>query len=246
MNEYNGVQLEEKEVDALLSLEKKIQKPLKHKNFYPDDMDYFTGFFSVNNTVVHLVIQNEYSLKEFPKEILDLENLRILIIGECNIKSIPTEISKLKFLKVLSIDSCRSITDLPNTIGKLSNLEEFWFGFSSIKKLPNSVGNLKELRILYLEDNKLKTLPDSIGGLGNLETLYLYNNELKTLPSSIGQLNSLKELNLSGNYNLHELPNSLLNIKYLEELSIQDLDNLSLQSSKIIKKLKEKGVKVFS
>ena len=95
MKEYAGVTLEEKQADALICLEKRIQKPLKHRNFYPNDMDYFTGFYSVNNRVVHLVMKDEYSLKEFPTEILDFEELRILLISESELNSISHEIYRL-------------------------------------------------------------------------------------------------------------------------------------------------------
>jgi len=243
MKIYNGVKLEGKEADALISIEKRIKKPLKHRNFYPNDMDYFTGFYSENNTVVHLVFQYEDTPKDFPTEILKLENLKILLINEADIKEIPESISSLKYLKHIAFITCRNINKLPEAIGKLKNLEELWFDFCNIEELPNSIGNLKSLRKLHLEDNKLKTLPESIGELENLELLYLYDNDLNYLPDSIGMLKSLKRLVLSSNPNLRELPNSLLNIKSLKHLGV-DTKNLSLNSRNIVEQLRDRGVEI--
>lgn len=243
MKEYAGVKLEEKEADALISLEKRIQKTLKHRNFYPNDMDYFTGFYSVNNSVVHLSMQNEYSLKEFPNEILDFQELRILSITESNINNIPNDISRLKYLKILAIDGCRNITVLPDSIGCLINLEELWLEFCSIENIPNSIGNLKSLKQLNLEDNRFKILPESIGKLENLEILYLYDNKFHKLPESIGRLKSLKRLVVSSNPNLKDLPNSILDLESLEHLGI-DTKNISLESRKLVNQLRERGVEI--
>ncbi|MEJ2252016.1 MAG: hypothetical protein P8Y97_20445, partial [Candidatus Lokiarchaeota archaeon] len=68
MKEYNSIRLKNNEVKALKQLEERIQKPLEHKNFFPNDMSYFTGFYSENNTIIHLIIQYESKLNEFPIE----------------------------------------------------------------------------------------------------------------------------------------------------------------------------------
>ena len=65
--------------------------------------------------------------------------------------------------------------------------------------LPDSIGKLVNLEILYLGDNQLSSLPDSIGKLTNLKRLDLSGNQLTSLPDSIDKLNKLEELYLNGN-----------------------------------------------
>ncbi|MFX1258103.1 MAG: leucine-rich repeat domain-containing protein [Promethearchaeota archaeon] len=58
----------------------------------------------------------------------------------------------------------------------------------------------------------LKNLPITIGQLSRLRCLILRNNELKNLPESLKNLRKLRILNLSGNYQLASVPESVITI----------------------------------
>lgn len=68
-----------------------------------------------------------------------------------------------------------------------------------LTELPDSIGTLSEIKIIDLSNNKLTILPESIGDVARLEVLYLFNNCLADIPASIAQLNDLEALSLHGN-----------------------------------------------
>ncbi len=73
--------------------------------------------------------------------------------------------------------------------------------FNNLKLLPNSIGRLNELQYLYLENNELITLPKSIGNLKNLKFLDLSYNCIKYLPDSLVKFQILGEIRLHGGKN---------------------------------------------
>ena len=109
--------------------------------------------------------------------------------------------------------------------------------YKSLTELPESIWRLSNLKILYLDNNNLTELPESIGSLSNLKELYLYYNNLTSLPESIGKLSKLQVLYLQYN-NLTILPESiatLTKIKYLElKESSYDINNLSMDCHTLV------------
>jgi len=78
-------------------------------------------------------------------------------------------------------------------------------------------------------------LPRDIDALLALTELNLIEKNITKLPESIGNLKNLKILNLSGNYELKSVPDSIDNLIHLEELHLdyiplknlpKNLDNL--------------------
>ena len=59
---------------------------------------------------------------------------------------------------------------------------ELWLSKAGLTDLPSSVGELSQLRLLQLSNNRLTSLPDSIGNLSMLEELIVEHNQLK-IPS---------------------------------------------------------------
>tara|TARA_R110000851_G_scaffold9769_2_gene36076 strand:+ start:374 stop:784 length:411 start_codon:yes stop_codon:yes gene_type:complete len=73
----------------------------------------------------------------------------------------------------------KGITDLPEGIGNLKNLERLNLRKNELTSLPESIGNLTNLKELNLMYNKLTDLPESIGNLKNLERLLLPFNRIR-------------------------------------------------------------------
>jgi internalin A len=115
-----------------------------------------------------------------------------------DLTELPDSISQLTQLQYISLNSNR-LTKLPDSIGKLTNLEALYLYDNQLADLPDSIGNLTQLQILDLSNNQLTELPDSIGLLTNLEELYLDGNQLVALPESLQNLTALKSLYLHGN-----------------------------------------------
>jgi len=94
-----------------------------------------------------------------------------------------------------------------------------------ITQLPESLGNLSELRYLGMQGLGLTDLPNSLGTLVLLEEIVVYANDLGG-PYGSGTMNddvfenltNLRELKIHDNPNLMELPENICNCSSLEKL----------------------------
>ncbi len=68
-----------------------------------------------------------------------------------------------------------------------------------LTELPNSLWKLTQLQSLHLSDNRLTILPETIGQLTALEVLNISVNQLIALPENIDQLKQLGEIYLEDN-----------------------------------------------
>jgi Leucine-rich repeat (LRR) protein len=68
-----------------------------------------------------------------------------------------------------------------------------------ISELPDEIGQLTNLQKLVFTRDRLTTLTESIGQLTNLQSLNLSSNCLKSLPTSLARLEKLHGLDLEGN-----------------------------------------------
>ena len=118
---------------------------------------------------------------------------------------------------VKSLDlSDQKLTQLPNDIIKLINLEKIDIGSNPDLDLVQAFNILKQigsLKILWLTDGKIKAIPNNISQLKNLEEIWLDDNELTSFPEPVKQLKNLKYLKLFSNeiknlsFKKEELPN---------------------------------------
>ncbi len=113
-------------------------------------------------------------------------NLEVLIIGEedyngSSITSLPESIGNCTKLKNITINWCYDEFSsdsfvLPESIGKLINLEILRLRCTNIKSLPSSLGNCINLKVLDFHCNNLTNLPVSLLNLQRLEDVdFSYN-----------------------------------------------------------------------
>jgi GTPase SAR1 family protein len=111
------------------------------------------------------------------------------------------------------------LTELPESIGQLTQLTSLNLSFNQLTALPDSLSQLTQLTSLDLSYNQLTALPDWLSQLTQLTSLYLSFNQLTALPDSLGQLTQLTKLNLSHN-RLTALPDWLSQLTRLTFLDL--------------------------
>ncbi|MBI5823763.1 MAG: leucine-rich repeat domain-containing protein [Chloroflexi bacterium] len=144
---------------------------------------------------------------------------------DSKLTELPDSLWKLTKLQKLNLSN-NQLTTLPPSLGQLTRLTKLDLSNNQLTTLPDSLGQLTQLTELNLSSNQLTTLPDSLGQLTQLQTLNLSNNQLTALPDSLGQLAQLTELDLSSNQ-LTTLPDSLAQAQ-LTQLTNLDLSNNQL------------------
>jgi internalin A len=111
------------------------------------------------------------------------------------------------------------LTEIPEFIAQLANLQTLYLDNSQLASLPDEITHLTNLQQLDLSSNQLTSLPDAISQLTNLQTLNLSYNQLASLPEAISQLTNLQTLNLSYNQ-LASLPEAITRLTNLESLDL--------------------------
>lgn len=124
---------------------------------------------------------------------------------------------------ILELDcslTTREILELPQSIGRLVNLQKLNLHKAGICSLPDTIGKLKNLQELDLSQNPLQILPNSFSDLKKLVRLSLEQTELsQELPEEFGNLTGLVVLNLSSS-NITGLPESFGNLRELVRLDL--------------------------
>ncbi len=136
---------------------------------------------------------------ELPASLFNCKNLVCLEFRNNFIQSVPEAIGDLPYLYTL--DLCgNSITRLPSTLGRLKSL--CYLNLSQnpfLRCLPEEIGGLAGLMDFWLDHcPKLTAIPSSIGELSQLRLLSLSECGLKYLPREVSKCTRLKHLNLSG------------------------------------------------
>ncbi len=204
----------EQELNDIIDQDFKIKfkiylQTTSQKNSISDDIAILMNYFSL--TYLKKVI---WRLKY---EITDCRVTELDFIFK-NLSSVPEAIRNLTSLKKLTL-RYDQITQLPNWIGMLNDLEYLNLNVNNINQLPICFGNLSSLKELYLWKNELTHLPESFCNLSELVILNLRLNNITCLPKDFGKLTKLRELNLHDN-NLITIPVSISRLKSLELLNL--------------------------
>ncbi len=181
-------------------------------------------------------------LTSLPESFGNLKSLVYLSFNGNSLYNLPESFGNLTSLEYLHLSS-NKLTSLPDSFGNLSSLEYLKLSNNLLSSLPESFGDLKSLKELHIGFNELTSLPESFGNLSSLEYLFLFHNNLINLPESFGSLKTLKTLGIEDN-NISSFPYNFEDLQSLGELNIRN-NPLSHQSKELLKKLREKGVKVY-
>ncbi|MEG5220019.1 COR domain-containing protein, partial [Microcoleus sp. ARI1-A5] len=133
---------------------------------------------------------------------------------------IPEALGKLSNLTELVLDN-NQIAEIPEALGKLSNLTQLSLSNNQIAEIPEALGKLSNLTQLYLSDNQIAEIPEALGKLSNLTQLSLWDNQIAEIPEAIGQLSNLTQLYLWNNQ-ITEIPEALGKLSNLTQLYLSD------------------------
>ncbi|TFG11889.1 MAG: leucine-rich repeat domain-containing protein [Promethearchaeota archaeon] len=151
------------------------------------------------------------------KRIIDL-NLR-----GCNLNEIPDTIGRLTQLKKMNLSKNKLIS-LPSSMSNLKLLKELDLSHNQFNKFPSIISQLKYLEKLSLKINSIEEVPDTVSEFSSLRLLDLRKNNLKILPKSLSNFKNLTYLGLSFN-NLNSIPENIHKLESLEVL-VCDYNNL--------------------
>lgn len=161
------------------------------------------------------LILNHNGLTEIPTSISRLTKLITLDLSFQDFKTLPDEITQFPNLSYLRVAKNRSLTELPENIGNLSDLEILEFAGTNVSILPKSIGLLSNLENITGNACQIKSIPNEIGQLRKLKSINLGYNKIKDIPSQFGNLLELEYLSLGDN-DISRIPDELRNLKKLK------------------------------
>jgi hypothetical protein len=142
-----------------------------------DTLNIFDAKISGLINLETLNINGNNDTSGFPKDIINMKNLKSLSLNKFYKLSLPENFGELKNLRSLSLLECK-INNLPESLGDIENLESLDIFKSPIKTLPESFKNLKKLSNLTICDTKLESIPKEISEFTELEYLEVLDNPL--------------------------------------------------------------------
>ncbi|KAL6640515.1 hypothetical protein ACP70R_021638 [Stipagrostis hirtigluma subsp. patula] len=158
-----------------------------------------------------LVIDGGMGLTELPESMRSLASLKSLtIIWSTDLAMLPEWLGELRSLEVMTIDNWHKLGSLPQSVGNLaSSLRVLRISSCySLHQLPECLGELSSLREFYIDYLPgLTCLPQSMCHLTSLEKLTISRCQgLTSLPEGIQGLSSLRELKISSCPAITSLP----------------------------------------
>jgi Leucine-rich repeat (LRR) protein/GTPase SAR1 family protein len=141
-----------------------------------------------------------------------------LDLREKGITEIPESIAKLTNLTILYLGR-NKITAIPVAIEKLTNLTYLDLKYNQIAEIPVAIEKLTNLTSLDLTNSQIIKIPVEIEKLTKLTNLVLSGNQIAKIPESIGKLTKLTNLDLSHNQ-IAKIPESIGKLTKLPNLDL--------------------------
>jgi len=142
-----------------------------------------------------------------------MHSLYYLDLSYNKLKHLPESLGKISELETLLLEG-NEIQDLPSFEAH-DMLMRLNLNDNNLTKLDFDISLMEDLQILTLDNNKLEYLPTTICKLKNLNHLSISANNLQSLPECFGELENLIELDIEEN-EISELPSSFSNLKRLK------------------------------
>lgn len=188
-------------------------------------------------------------LTRIPDDVARLEGLASLSARANHIGKLTAGLFQLESLREIEMSHNR-LSALPDEIKQLSALRKLELASNYFRSFPKALLSLTELEHLdfssenYSEKMKMKALGQDLSPMVGLKHLELQSHAFEELPESIKMLPKLETLEI-GWGSLPVIPAWLLKMPSLKELDIQYIKLADgAASSKVLKALEEKGVKV--
>ena len=143
-----------------------------------------------------------------------------LNLSDLGLTNLPESLAQLQNLQTLNV-SGNQLTALPDSLAQLQNLQVMKAYGNQLKDLPGSLAQLQNLHELSVQSNQLTTLPDFLAQLQNLRVLHVHANQLTALPDSLAQLQNLRSLDVHNNQ-LTVLSDSLAQLQNLQSLAFSE------------------------
>lgn len=169
-------------------------------------------------------------LNIIPKEIAQLEKLRVLILSHNELQGLPEELKTLQNIRIIKIDN-NSLANFPLVITDLKKLESLDISNNQLSILPMEIENLTRLNCLNIQDNNLSKFGKGIISLSELRILNTSKNQITELPVEIQNFERLEHFNMSHNY-ISYFPKTINSLQHLKTLyaNRNQLSDISLIS----------------
>jgi len=198
------------------------------------DVDLIFSYIRGRNWRLKSLELTNNSLKTFPDQICNLEDLTSLQVRQNEIGSLPESIGTLINLKYVSFFGNRLI-DLPSTFGNLISLEIVGLGKNRLTSIPESIRNLKKLEVLSLNRNRLTGLPTWLGELKKLKIFSFSDNQVQSFPLVLYDLVCLTDLDFRNNQMIIESANLIRNFPDLRLLWFMEGNRAIFDYSDLLK-----------
>ena len=120
-----------------------------------------------------------------------------LDLSNMQLTELPESIGQLTQLTKLDL-SDNQLTVLPSLLGQLTQLHNLILFMNNLTDLPDSLSELSELVELSISTNQFTSIPKCVFYLQKLKQFYLIHNSIELIPDQIGNLVELEVLELGG------------------------------------------------
>ncbi len=239
MREYNGVMLEEEDVQVLESIFSITGRLANSLPFLGDikvtkdqlSFEYNETFFFENNRVIGLIFY-ETVLRKLPENFGSLSSLKFLEFIDCTVQDFSSSFGCLNELEDLSFIYDNEYgndiieLDLPDAFKNLKNLRQVLIRGVFVVFIPPSFTALENLEKLYLNNCLFSTHRNKYElykGVNDLNSVLL--EDIYDFPEDINKLTSLQHLDIR-NISFLFLPNSLAKLPSLKKLILENINKV--------------------
>jgi len=179
----------------------------QYKNAETERTKSFKYTFKTDNVnytylqyIEYLKFDDSLNYFEIPEFTFKLVNLTTLVINDHQrISEIPNELCDLINLEKLALCNL-NISSLPDDIHKLSKLISLDIANNrGLSSFPDNFSKLTTLQYLIAMKNSFDNIPLCVFSLTNLITLDFYNNDIHEIPADICKLINLESIKLTEN-----------------------------------------------